>query len=196
MKTLFGSFSSGLTKEIFAKKINLFYITLFNKKKEERMLSFSDLLKGIVIETKLPSWSGKILYSDTVHHAEHYEDHSLMVEYSNLDYIASVPIVGVAAGITRVALAVLHMLNHTLALIFTFDSRHCIHLAKGGCEFLKGLIQSVPIVGHLFARSWMENEGEWWIIKIYDPDKPDTLDAHANFWQTLKRTRPSAYIIA
>ncbi len=160
------------------------------------MLSFSDLLKGIVIETKLSSWSGKILYSDTVHHAEHYEDHSLMVQYSDLDYIASVPIVGVAAGITRVALAVLHMLNHTLALIFTFDSRHCIHLAKGGCEFLKGLIQSIPIAGHLFTRSWMKNNGEWWIMKIYNPDEPDTLDKHAILWQTLKRTRPSAYIIA
>ncbi|KKK67694.1 hypothetical protein LCGC14_2951500 [marine sediment metagenome] len=156
------------------------------------MLSFSDLLQGIVIETKLPSWSGKILYSDT----EHDLLGRLQVEYSDLDHIASVPIVGVVAGITRVALAVLHMVNHTFALIFTLDSRHCIHLAKGGCEFLKGLIQSIPIAGHLFTRSWMKNKGEWWIIKIYNPNDSDTLDAHANFWRQLKQNRPNAYIIA
>ena len=143
------------------------------------MPTFPDLLQGIVIETKLPSWTGEILYSDTGHN-----DHATMdVQYSVLDYLARVPIIGVVAGIIRIALAALHILNHTLALIFTLDSRHCIHLAKGGCEFLKGLIQSIPIVGHLFTRSWIENDGEWWIIKIYNPDMPDSLDEHANLWQ-------------
>lgn len=159
---------------------------------------FSNLANGIVVENTLHSWTGDLLYSDTGYD----QFQSIYPQNSVLDHLASKPFIGILGGIIRVALAAFHILVHTLSLIFTFDFRHFMHIAKGGCELLKGIIQSIPIIGHWFSHSWLhEWKGAWWMIKIYNPNKPDSLDEysrnfdpHQDYWNALKTSRPSAYI--
>ena len=103
--------------------------------------------------------------------------------------------IGIAAGITRMVLSVIHIIGHLLMACITWDKGHCYHAAKGGCEFLRGLIESIPFAGRAFARIYF-NHGIWWMIKIYNPDEPDSLDTQTNEWAELKQNRPTGYIIA
>jgi hypothetical protein len=67
-----------------------------------------------------------------------------------------------------------------------------IHAAKGSCEALRGGIETIPIIGRIFANFYNSrplydpvNEGArtWWMIKIYNPQQPDGLDHWMNLWQ-------------
>jgi len=60
---------------------------------------------------------------------------------------------------------------------------------------LRGFIESLPIAGRLFAKNYYHS-GDWWMIKLYNPDHPDTLDRFANLWQDLRQNRPTAYVTA
>jgi hypothetical protein len=104
------------------------------------------------------------------------------------DYLAVIPVIGTAVGIIKIAFAALHMLSHSSALVFTLDRRHFAHLAKGLCELSKAIIQSIPIIGNIFAYLWIGRlNGKWWMIKIYNPKSPDSLDIHANYWKSLRQ---------
>lgn len=161
-----------------------------------------NLLQGIVIENTLPlTWTGELLYSDKDYDylGKNIITGKMMIEesYPFSDYLAMIPIIGIAAGITRIAFAALHMLNHSLAFVFSLDRRHFAHLAKGLCELFKAAIQSTPIIGNIFAYLWVcKLKGFWWMIKIYNPNSPDSLDIHADYWRSLKQNRPTAYITA
>ncbi len=155
------------------------------------MTLINDLLDGVVVETNTKSLTGPLFYSDKMHD----EFQSFTVQHHLLDYLATVPILGVVAGVIRVVLSLFHIIAHTVLAICTRDKGHGYHVAKGACEFLRGLIQSIPIVGHKFTR-WYNQHGEWWIIKIYNPDAPDSLDEYSNKWNSIKENRPTAYIIA
>ncbi len=157
------------------------------------MPSIGDLLQGIVVETKTKSFSGAFLYSDKIH----YDEHNIVtIEHQPwLNELAKIPVIGIAAGVTRMALALIHTVGHLLAAVVTFDKGHLIHAAKGGCEFLRGFIEAIPIAGRYFANNYYR-DGEWWIIKIYNPDAPDSLDRYAGNWQHFKQERPSGYSVA
>jgi hypothetical protein len=155
------------------------------------MQLISDLCRGIVVETKLHTFvTGNILYCDYVE-----DPYSRSTRINSLiDLAAAVPILNIFAGITRIVLASLHIIVQSLALVFTFDRRYIVHIAKGGCEILKGLIQATPFVGHKFTRFWFDN-GYWWMIKIYNPDKPDYFDEDQNYWKDFRISRPTAYFV-
>jgi hypothetical protein len=93
------------------------------------------------------------------------------------------------------ALAVIHSIGHLFAAILTLDKGHCYHAGKGGCEFLRGAIEATPFLGRRFANTYYEN-GLWWMLKIYNPNRPDSLDRHTGKWSHLKEVRPGGYIVA
>lgn len=159
----------------------------------------SELLKGIVVETRTQAGPTEcFLYSDKYYRDEDPRNDNVTVVCTPSDVLiclSTIPILGIAAGVTRMALAVIHSLGHLFAALVTFDKGHCVHAAKGGCEFLRGLIEATPIVGRQFARNYVAH-GDWWMIKIYNPDYPDTLDRHMGNWVRLRQTRPNAYVVA
>ncbi len=133
------------------------------------------------------------MYSD-----RSYEKYQAPVACSTqplLNDMSKISVVGIFAGITRVALAAIHTVGHLFAALFTFNQGHLYHAAKGGCEMLKGTIEAIPFVGRKFARAYTEH-GLWWIIKIYNPENPDSLDLNQGLWKNFKQERPNGYVFA
>lgn len=171
------------------------------------MPSISDVCHGIVIQTNTKSLLGPYFYSDLIYDGDLIDiDNGRNDKYlwsqPVLNFCAELPIIGRIAGVIRMAMAVIHSLGHLFAALFTQDIGHCYHAAKGGCEFLRGLIETIPVVGYFFAtrysedKSWSIIKGRWWIIKIYNPKSPDSLDEYTDGWKSLKAQRPSAYVVA
>lgn len=166
------------------------------------MPSVSDVLRGVVVESRTKSWTGDLFYSDKSFPRERvrnedcdpHEVATIVIHLPGLNDLSRVPVIGIAAGVTRMALAVIHTLGHTFAALVTFDKGHCYHAAKGACEFLRGSIEAIPFAGRAFSESY--KDGLWWILKIYNPDAPDSLDLHAGRWSYFKQSRPSAYVMA
>ena len=157
------------------------------------MSSVSDLLKGVVVETRTQSLTGPLFYSDTTFPGA---DEFVTIHFQHpLNELSTWYVVGIAAGVARMGLATIHMLGHSFAALVTFDKGHCYHVAKGACEFLRGSIEAIPVIGRLFARIYY-NDGLWWMIKIYNPDAPDSLDLHASRWSHFKQARPTGYVTA
>ena len=128
------------------------------------------LMHGIVIETEVESITGEFLYSDF---ATGYEGKN-----STLNCWAKIPLIGSLAGITRVVLAVIHILGHLLAYIIPGREGNLFHAAKGACEILRGCIETIPIIGSIFAYLYTFprcGARSWWMIKIYNPKKIDAL---------------------
>lgn len=159
----------------------------------------SDLLGGIIVETNVSSYTGSLFYSDEIVYSDDYDNDNWQPHWSRrqsvLNELSRIWVVGVAAGVIRMALATIHTVGHLFMSLLTFNKGHLYHAAKGGCEFLRGLIESLPYVGRKFARSYVE-EGHWWMIKIYNPNKPDHLDLRECCWEGLKSHRPTAYVVA
>lgn len=117
-----------------------------------------------------------------------------LVEKPFLNKWAAIPIIGCLAGITRMVLAIFHILGHLLAAIFTCDSGHLGHAAKGVAEFVRGLIETIPIIGRIFV--WIYDppafnplgitfyndrvnvECCFFIVKIYNPNQLDKIDLY------------------
>lgn len=160
-----------------------------------------DLLAGIVVQTRTPTILGDLFYSDRIFLAHAYDegglDHAKPIYRSEtvLNSWAKIPILGRLAGITRMALAVIHTVGHLLCAVFTLSKGHCFHAAKGACEFLRGAIETIPIVGLFFADIYSET-GLWWMIKIYNPAQPDTLDREMGLWQGFRQARQTGYVFA
>ena len=148
---------------------------------------------GVVVETKTQSWTGPLFYSDKAY--PELQFHTPVTGQPLLNLWANTPVLGIAAGVTRMALSVIHTIGHLFAALVTWDKGHLFHAAKGGCEFLRGFIESIPVAGRLFANVYGET-GLWWIIKIYNPDHPDSLDLHTGLWAGLKQNRPTGYVHA
>lgn len=152
------------------------------------MVSVRDIFSGIVVETTTESWSGKYCYSDVCFsQAKNYYQHPL-------NELSRFFVIGMVAGVMRVAIAVFHILNHLFAALRTFDKGHLVHVAKGGCEVLRGLIEAIPVIGRLFAHAYC-NGWNWWIIKIYNPNQPDSLDEYQSLWKHFKNDYPTAYCV-
>ena len=195
------------------------------------MLTVSGLLRGYVVESTAKSWTAPYLYSDSsigIPYFAAYEKVNgapvpnretpsknvtltqeqaidLAKQYEKiptLNSLAKLPFIGIVAGVSRMALAVIHSIGHGVAYLITKDKGHLYHAAKGGCEFLRGLIEALPIIGRIFANlyapkaihyskyemlDWDNNtslggDRTWWMIKMYDPNSPDNLDRWTNDW--------------
>lgn len=139
----------------------------------------SNLLHGIVVKANIESFTGKYLYSDFATGKGEKD--------SALNIAAKIPLVGVVAGVVRIALAIIHTVGHLFAALVTFKEDHLWHAAKGACELLRGLIETIPIIGRIFANCFNYDDKDydcrsWWMIKIYNPEKPDGLDLWMNNW--------------
>lgn len=64
---------------------------------------------------------------------------------------AQIPLIGSLAGITRMALAVIHSVGHLFAAGVRCEIGHLYHTLRGGCAFFQGLIESIPFFGRIFA---------------------------------------------
>lgn len=146
------------------------------------------LLNGMVIETTAESWTGPYLYSDFA---------TGKAEKNNtLNTCTKIPFIGIVAGLTRIALGIIHTIGHLAVALCKQNKGHLCHAAKGTCEMLRGVIETTPIIGRIFANFYSSrpihdplNEGHrsWWMIKIYHPHRPDGLDAWMNNWQQFPR---------
>jgi hypothetical protein len=173
-------------------------------------ISLSHLLSGIVIETHAESLTGSVLYSDVRHTAVHgdpnrydpYNPFRKVPSSSYLNGMAQIPILGIVAGVARVALGAIHTVGHLFAALITQNKGHLWHAAKGGCEMIRGVIEAIPLIGRIFAGtygiswnpdqfpfpSWCETRFCWWMIKMYNPEKPDALDSFVNNWNAFPRS--------
>jgi|SRR3989344_2111183 len=150
-----------------------------------------------ILSTTCSSITGKILYSDVYRQEPKVEDSSetFPIKYVNetptLNKWAMIPLVGSLAGISRMALAVIHMLGHTFAALIVWDKGHFCHVAKGAAEFLRGAIETIPIVGSFFGFFYDMPIGSYkfgmspcknvymysfFLIKIQNPQKDDSID--------------------
>lgn len=149
-----------------------------------------NLLQGIVAETSTGSWSGYLLYSDPF-----YRENGSIKTQPFLNKMATKNVIGIAVGIFRMALAIIHAVGHLFVALVTFNKGHVFHAAKGGCEFLKGFIEAIPFIGRAFAHIYYDNGVLWWMIKIYNPEQPDAVDKMRHEWESFREYRPSAYFV-
>lgn len=139
----------------------------------------SALLIGIVVENNTPSFTGKYLYSDFA------IENGVTLKNSMLNHLSQVPFIGILAGVMRIALGIIHSIGHLFAYLLSLNKGHLYHVAKGGCEILRGGIESIPLIGRIF--SWLyifpsRNARCWWMIKLYNPNSPDGLDRFMRNW--------------
>lgn len=157
----------------------------------------------IIMETDVGSITGKYLYSDYGHQKSYDSEDNLQeikIHESKLNKFAKIPLIGRMAGIMRIALGAIHIIAHLFAAIVTFKKGHLFHVSKGMCEILRGVIETIPIIGCLFAiyfvpdfepsqsskqKQQMYISYNSFIIKIYHPHKKDLLDDIVGDWQKV-----------
>lgn len=143
-----------------------------------------------IFTTKVQSWTGKMIYSDT--YAEISTHNQLRkCKVPLLNRLAAYPIIGIVAGIIRIALSIIHIIGHLAAALLAKDKKgHLYHVIKGGAELLRGVIEATPILGRIFVWKYdvpkpfyytkTRHRGErtyaFFLIKMYNPDKPDDID--------------------
>lgn len=185
--------------------------------REKNEISVYDLAKavaasftehaGFVIATDVESFTGPYLYSDYAHleldTSTHPELHNLMRSINGrlykehtttLNNLSKLPVIGILAAITRVALACIHIVIHSAQALIFQEKGHLYHAAKGVCEIYRGLVDAIPIVGRLYSickysHTAPEYSKHWTILKIYNPNKPDLVDELNGFWR-IPNTNP------
>lgn len=174
------------------------------------MLSLSGLLFGTIVKTDAYSYTGPYLYSACITGfnepmAEVLEDRTrptveeakLTWEHTTfLNQASKKPLLGIAAGIARMVLAVFHIIGHLIASL-NGNRGHLYHAAAGGCEFLRGLIEAIPVIGRIFANLYLPPSIEyrenmtaedfiggrsWWMIKMYCTQAPDHFDCRISIY--------------
>lgn len=136
---------------------------------------------GIVVESNTKSWTGPYLYSDYAVLG------GVIRKNTKLNELVKNPVLGNFAGIARIALGIIHTIGHLFAFLFSFNRGHLFHSLKGICEIVRGVIETIPIVGQLFSYRLMpEFDGSsWWLIKIYNPMNLDGLDIVRHYWLAI-----------
>ena len=150
----------------------------------------------VFLRTECQSLTGRILYSDC------YQERPGMLcdqpevdRKSFLNRWAAVPLLGCLAGVTRMVLAIIHIVGHLICAAIFREKGHLYHAAKGGTEFVRGLIETIPIVGNIFVwkydpqmctrflrweySRYVKTEWCFFIIKITNPTKLDDIDRAA-----------------
>jgi len=175
-------------------------------------ISFNDVLHGIIVETKAESITGSVLYSDWADRGNLCACHRKIPRNANknsvLNIAAQIPVIGIVAGATRVALGAIHTIGHLFAALITQNKGHLWHAAKGGWEMLRGIIEAIPVVGRIFANIYIRTpvydslpqikspSWSWWMIKMYNPEKADGLDLLMDNWKNCKTNSHSHYVKA
>jgi hypothetical protein len=145
-----------------------------------------------ILKTNCGSLTGNLLYSDTYAKTKGlYDSGPSIYVMPTLNTLAAIPLLGPLAGILRVALAIIHMIGHTVAALIFWNTGHFCHVAKGGTELLRGVIEMIPIVGRLFAwfydarapliptsQSSTKYSYSWFILKISNPFLCDEIDRY------------------
>lgn len=139
----------------------------------------------MILRTNCDAWTGNIIYSDSSFYTGDHWGEISEERRPALNHLAAVPVVGILAGGIRIALAIIHILGHSLAALVLWDRGHLPHVIKGGAELVRGVIEVIPVIGRLF--SWVYDAQEPWIghncgmhnewqhtfflVKIYVPSK-------------------------
>lgn len=156
-------------------------------------MTINRLLHGIVVESNAESWTGKFLYSDFA-----VQD-GIVRKNSLLNDLVQIPVIGIVAGITRMALGIIHCICHLYAYAISGNNGHLYHTNKGLAEILRGTIETIPVIGRIFANLYMPMSANgrcWWMIKMYNPDKPDGLDRYMDRWVQFQQFGPQFYVRA
>lgn len=179
-------------------------------------MTIGDFIKcGAVVQSYNTSLLGPYLYSDCctgIPNADAYsygditrdKFNSLKNEYEQdtfLNNVAKIPLLGCLAGVVRIALALFHILGHLIAAAVTQSKGHLYHAAKGACELLRGLIESIPVFGQIFSYMYSPKSISWsaiggsakcmvgdrkiWMIKMVTAGYPDNFDKWAD-WQKAR----------
>jgi hypothetical protein len=154
----------------------------------------------MILTTRSESWTGKILYSDA--YAEIPANDYDALDPSNderpvLNQLAAVPILGYLAAVARIALSLIHIMGHTFAACVFRDRGHFCHVAKGGAELLRGIVEILPVFGRIFSWAYDAKQPSChrcdaqgvkkiscFLIKIRNPDKLDKIDHVLNSRQS------------
>lgn len=110
--------------------------------------------------SNINSWTGKLLYSDSYVLREKDSQHAQTVIKNNcpfLNRLAKIPLLNIPGGLIRCVLAIIHMVGHALAALFTWDKQHVPHVYKGAVELVRGIIEALPIIGNIFAWTYDES---------------------------------------
>lgn len=134
------------------------------------------------LATSCESWTGNIIYSDSYVQLGNHHDITDWEERPLLNHLAAVPVVGSLAGGIRVALAVIHILGHSLAAVVLWNREHLFHVIKGGAELIRGIIEVIPVIGRIFSWTydaqlpWFHDCGAhtqeratFFLVKVYNP---------------------------
>ena len=145
----------------------------------------------IILTTECTSVTGSFLYSDTyATSVRSGENIRVEKEIPFLTELAAIPVLGIVAGITRCALAIIHMIGHLFASIIFWNIGHLYHVVKGGAEMLRGGIEMIPIVGRVFVwyvdapafalhgqfQTEDESRGNVFLVRISHPKIKHPLD--------------------
>lgn len=143
-----------------------------------------------VFQTTCSSITGKVLYSDT--YVSRYFEEDTIEDIPLLNRVTAIPVIGHLGALLRIVLSILHMIGHSLAAVIFRDSGHLAHVAKGGAELLRGIIEFIPIGGRIFVWGYDTRDcstglvpqyfkvevGRYFLIKIYNPNEPDRVDQY------------------
>ncbi len=173
--------------------------------REKRLNSVSEIIDeikaslceraGFVVATDVESFTGPYLYSDYAFYISASTTQG-REQTTILNEISKAPFIGILAAITRIALAIVHIIVHSIQGLVSQEKGHFYHAAKGVCEIYRGLIDAIPIFGRIYSvckyssiSGDTDNRGildHWTIMKIYNPNKPDLVDEVNNFWRDPK----------
>lgn len=156
----------------FNLKIGIF---LLNVLMQEILMGFpiSNYFVGVIVGSTTESITGPYLYS----HTRQVNDDANIKYETCLNKFTKILILGSLGGIVRVALAIFHSIGHGIAYIVTGKKGHKYHAIAGLCHLLRGIIETLPIIGQIFANLYgKRDERSWWMIKMYNPKKPDNFD--------------------
>jgi len=156
----------------------------------------------VFLRTECTSLTGKVLYSDCFR--QHVgqlggpDKNTLPYQKPFLNRWASIPVIGSLAGITRMILAIIHIIGHLISAAIFRDRGHLFHAVKGCAEFLRGFFEAIPIAGNIFV--WLHDPHDglchecynfndeyfrgvvthysFFIIKITNLSAPDHIDRH------------------
>lgn len=151
------------------------------------------LFDMLFLKSRRESLTGKLLYSDTyIQFPKADSQEKMKMQMPLLNKLAAMPFIGHFSGIFRSLFAVVHIAVHLVLALFYWEREHLAHVVKGCAEFVRGIIETLPFVGRLFAwtygppafplkflnskRAKSEEEARCFLVKITNPDKLDKLD--------------------
>ncbi len=106
----------------------------------------------INITTAAKTNTGQLLYSDVINTYD-YDSYDEYGTYQRplLNKLSYYPGVSTFSGLFRCCLAIVHIAIHLFEFIRTGDVGHLGHALKGLCEFTRGCVEAVPVLGSIIS---------------------------------------------